>query len=414
VEAAENPIEPHFEDYIILIVDDNSSNLAVLSDYLEVHGFTTRIATNGELTLQRAQRIKPALILLDVMMPPGIDGFETCRRLKADDRTKDIPVIFMTALTTTEDKLKGFEVGGVDYITKPIQHEEVLARVTTHLRLRDLTLKLQQQNQEIRHLNEHINTENMRMGAELEVARKIQQMVLPRPEELQQIKALDIVGFMEAADEIGGDYYDVLQHDCCVKIAIGDVTGHGLESGVLMLMVQMAVRTLLTNSVSDPKTFLNVLNRTVYNNLQRIQTDKNLTLSLLDYHPLPEEGGGTVRVTGQHEEVLIVRKGGYIERIDTCDLGFMVGVVDDIADFVSHQDIKLHLGDGIVLYTDGITEARSPVKKMYGLDQLCDVICCNWVLSAKEIQQAIIADVRQHIGTQKLFDDITLLILKQR
>lgn len=414
MEAAENPIEPHFEDYIILIVDDNSSNLAVLSDYLEVHGFTTRIATNGELTLQRAQRIKPALILLDVMMPPGIDGFETCRRLKADDRTKDIPVIFMTALTTTEDKLKGFEVGGVDYITKPIQHEEVLARVTTHLRLRDLTLKLQQQNQEIRHLNEHINTENMRMGAELEVARKIQQMVLPRPEELQQIKALDIVGFMEAADEIGGDYYDVLQHDCCVKIAIGDVTGHGLESGVLMLMVQMAVRTLLTNSVSDPKTFLNVLNRTVYNNLQRIQTDKNLTLSLLDYHPLPEEGGGTVRVTGQHEEVLIVRKGGYIERIDTCDLGFMVGVVDDIADFVSHQDIKLHLGDGIVLYTDGITEARSPVKKMYGLDQLCDVICCNWVLSAKEIQQAIIADVRQHIGTQKLFDDITLLILKQR
>jgi DNA-binding response OmpR family regulator len=114
----------------------------VLSDYLEGHGFTTRIATNGELTLQRAQRIKPALILLDVMMPPGIDGFETCRRLKANDCAKDIPVIFMTALTTTEDKLKGFEVGGVDYITKPIQHEEVLARVTTHLRLRDLTLKL--------------------------------------------------------------------------------------------------------------------------------------------------------------------------------------------------------------------------------------------------------------------------------
>jgi serine phosphatase RsbU (regulator of sigma subunit) len=414
VEAAENPIEPHFEDYIILIVDDNASNLGVLSDYLEDHGFTTRIATNGELTLQRAQRIKPALILLDVMMPPGIDGFETCRRLKANDCTKDIPVIFMTALTTTEDKLKGFEVGGVDYITKPIQHEEVLARVTTHLRLRDLTLKLQQQNQEIRHLNERIRTENLRMGAELEVARKIQQMVLPRPEELKKIKALDIAGFMEAADEIGGDYYDVLQHDCCVKIAIGDVTGHGLESGVLMLMVQMAVRTLLTNGVSDPKTFLNVLNRTVYDNLQRIQTDKNLTLSLLDYHPLPGEGGGSLRVTGQHEEVLIVRKGGYIERIDTCDLGFMVGVIDDIADFVSHQDIKLHLGDGIVLYTDGITEARSPMKKMYGLEQLCGVICCNWHLSAKEIQQAIIADVRQHIDTQKLYDDITLLILKQR
>jgi len=166
--------------------------------------------------------------------------------------------------------------------------------------------------------------------------------------------------------------------------------------------------------VSDPKTFLNVLNRTVYDNIQRIQTDKNLTLSLLDYHPLPGEGGGTVRVMGQHEEVLIIRKGGYIERIDTCDLGFMVGVVDDIADFVSHQDIKLHVGDGIVLYTDGITEARSPMKKMYGLEQLCGVISCSWHLSAKEIQQAIIADVRQHIANQKLYDDITLLILKQR
>jgi len=131
-----------FGDYLILIVDDNPSNLSVLVDYLEGCGFTTRVATNGELTLRRAQRIQPALILLDVMMPPGIDGFETCRRLKADKKTKDIPVIFMTALSSTEDKVKGFAVGGVDYITKPIQHEEVLARITTHLRIRDLTINL--------------------------------------------------------------------------------------------------------------------------------------------------------------------------------------------------------------------------------------------------------------------------------
>lgn len=131
-----------FKDYLILIVDDNPSNLSVLADYLEDCGFTTRVATNGELTLQRAQRIQPALILLDVMMPPGIDGFETCRRLKADEKTKDIPVIFMTALSSIEDKVKGFAVGGVDYITKPIQYEEVLARVTTHLRIRDLTIHL--------------------------------------------------------------------------------------------------------------------------------------------------------------------------------------------------------------------------------------------------------------------------------
>ncbi len=140
--TSENMTQSHFEDYIILVVDDNSTNLGVLSDYLEDQGFTTRVASSGELALQRAKRIQPALILLDVMMPPGIDGFETCRRLKANESTKDIPVIFMTALSSTKDKVKGFSVGGVDYITKPIQHEEVLARVTTHLRIRDLTLNL--------------------------------------------------------------------------------------------------------------------------------------------------------------------------------------------------------------------------------------------------------------------------------
>ncbi len=406
--------QPDFEDNLILIVDDNASNLSVLSDYLKAQGFATRIATNGEITLQRAQRIQPALILLDVMMPPGIDGFETCRRLKAEENTQDIPVIFMTALTSIEDKIKGFKVGSVDYITKPIQHEEVLARVTTHLRIQELTLTLQKQNQEILKLNECLKEENRRMSAELEVARQLQKMVLPKQQELEQIKDLDIACFMEPADEVGGDYYDILQHDCGIKIGIGDVTGHGLESGVLMLMVQMAVRTLLTNEVSDPKTFLNLLNHAIYDNLQRVQIDKNLTLSLLDYQPSRQGAGGSVSLTGQHEEVLVVRQEGQIEHIDTFDLGFSVGVVDDIADFVSHKEISLQPGEGLVLYTDGITEARNPDKKMYGLERLCEVISRNWhQTAAKEIQQIIIADVRQHISTQKVYDDITLLVLKQ-
>jgi signal transduction histidine kinase/serine phosphatase RsbU (regulator of sigma subunit) len=412
--ASENLTLTEIEKYKILIVDDNASNLSVLSHFLEDQGFTTRVATNGELTLQRAPLIQPTLILLDVMMPPGIDGFETCRRLKAFEKTQDIPVIFMTALTSTEDKVKGFEVGGVDYITKPIQHEEVFARVTTHLRIRELTLTLQQQNQEIWSLNERLNQENLRMKAELKVARKLQQMVLPKQQELDQIEKLDITGFMEAADEVGGDYYDILQHGCCVKIGIGDVTGHGLESGVLMLMVQMAVRTLVTNEVSDPQQFLNIINQAVYDNIQRLQTDKNLTLSLLDYHPSSSEAGGTLRLTGQHEEVLFVTQDGCVEQIDTFHLGYSIGVVDDIADFVSHQELKLQPGDGIVLYTDGITEARNLNKKMYGLERLCEMVGRNWHLSSKEIQQAIIADVRQHIGTQKVYDDITLLVIKQK
>ena len=132
-----------FQDYTILIVDDNPTNLNVLVDYLEESGFEIMIAKSGEICLKRVKVTKPDMILLDVMMP-GIDGFETCRQLKANEQTRDIPVIFMTALDSVEDKVRGFELGAVDYVTKPIEQKEVLARINTHLRIRDLTHKLNQ------------------------------------------------------------------------------------------------------------------------------------------------------------------------------------------------------------------------------------------------------------------------------
>jgi signal transduction histidine kinase len=140
-----SPPQLNYQDYSILIVDDMPVNLGVIVDYLEGYGFGIRIARSGESALKRVQYDPPDIILLDVLMP-NMDGFETCRRLKSEAATRDIPVIFMTSLTSTEDKVKGFEVGAVDYVTKPLHQEEVLARVTTHLRLRDLTLSLQAQN----------------------------------------------------------------------------------------------------------------------------------------------------------------------------------------------------------------------------------------------------------------------------
>jgi len=121
----------------LLIVDDTPANLSVLVEYLSGAGFALMVAEDGEDALAQTERSAPDLILLDVMMP-GIDGFETCRRLKARPATRDIPVIFMTALTDTAEKVRAFEAGAVDYVTKPIQHEEALARITTHLTLRRL------------------------------------------------------------------------------------------------------------------------------------------------------------------------------------------------------------------------------------------------------------------------------------
>jgi signal transduction histidine kinase len=137
-----------FQDHNILIVDDTPVNLGVIVDFLESYGFGIRIARSGESALKRVQYDPPDLILLDILMP-DIDGFETCRRLKATAATKDIPVIFMTALTGTHDKIKGFEVGAVDYITKPLNQDEVLARIKIHLRLRDSRLRLQEQHTQL-------------------------------------------------------------------------------------------------------------------------------------------------------------------------------------------------------------------------------------------------------------------------
>jgi signal transduction histidine kinase len=129
----------------ILIVDDNSANLGVLSDALSQEGFEVRVAKSGKMALERVKYALPDLILLDVMMPE-MDGFETCRRLQANPETTQIPVIFMTALSDTANKVEGFQIGAVDYITKPFQQEEVLARVKLHLKLHVLAEKLEEKN----------------------------------------------------------------------------------------------------------------------------------------------------------------------------------------------------------------------------------------------------------------------------
>jgi len=137
------PQSPH-----ILVVEDTPFNANILSILLTKNNFEVSVAENGEMALDMAQQKHPHLILLDIMMP-GIDGFETCRRLKADSQTQNIPVIFMSALTDTDDKVKGFEVGGLDYITKPFQPKEVLARINTHLKLNHLQQQLQVRNEKL-------------------------------------------------------------------------------------------------------------------------------------------------------------------------------------------------------------------------------------------------------------------------
>ncbi|WP_017717239.1 hybrid sensor histidine kinase/response regulator [Kamptonema formosum] len=155
--------ESSAEQDTILVVDDSPNNLQLLFEFLTLYCFKVLVARNGQSAINKVEYSPPDIILLDVLMP-GMDGFETCQRLKASEITKDIPVIFMTALADTENKVKGFNAGAVDYITKPIQQEEVLARVQTHLSVRKMAKTLLAQNER---LQEEV-AERKKLAEELE------------------------------------------------------------------------------------------------------------------------------------------------------------------------------------------------------------------------------------------------------
>jgi serine phosphatase RsbU (regulator of sigma subunit) len=181
-----------------------------------------------------------------------------------------------------------------------------------------------------------------------------------------------------------------------------------------MLMAQTAIRTLITHNETEPKRFLSVVNRPIYDNIQRMQVDRMMSLSLIDYCD------GRMRIIGQHEQVLLVRRNGQVERLDTIDLGAFVGITKDISDHISEVEAVLEAGDGAVLYTDGIIESRPEgtdptAENLYGLDRLCDVVSRHWHLSAEKIRWSVIEDVARHMGRKnRIDDDLTLVIFKKQ
>ena len=170
-----SPEKPDQKRGRILVVDDNPDNLKVLMKLLTDYGFAVYPAAEGELALRFVQSTPPELILLDIVMP-GLDGFEVCRRLKADERTRDIPVIFMTALSETEDKVAGFKLGAVDYITKPFQAEEALARARTHITLHAMQKRLEEQNRQLQsEIAERRRAEDALQKAHAELERRVEE-----------------------------------------------------------------------------------------------------------------------------------------------------------------------------------------------------------------------------------------------
>lgn len=385
----------------VLLIDDQPMIAeAVRRMLLPEQDIAFHYCSDPTQALKVARACQPTVILQDLVMPE-MEGLVLVRFLRAQNSpTRYVPLIVLSSKEEPIIKAKAFALGANDYIVKLPDKAELIARIRYHSKAYVNLLKRNE-------AEAILQAENFRMAKELDMLRQMQRMILPNSDELEAIEDLDIAGYMEPADEVGGDYYDVLYTDGIVTIGIGDVTGHGLESGILMVMTQTAVRTLKEIRELDPVKFLDALNRTIYKNVLRMNSEKNLTLVILTYTK------GKISISGQHEETLVVRAGGKVERIDTMNLGFPIGLDEEISDFINHTVIQLNPGDGVVLYTDGIPEAYNIDKEQYGIERLCEVVSQNWDSSAEEIKQAVADDVKQFIGSQKVFDDITLVVIKQ-
>lgn len=248
---------------------------------------------------------------------------------------------------------------------------------------------------------ERINRE--RLEKELDLARQIQVSILPR-----QLIAdgVELAACMTTATEVGGDYYDVLPFDGGCWIGIGDVSGHGVTSGLIMLMVQSAVASLVARDPhASPRDAVTIINRVLFENIRhRLLTDDFVTFSLM------RVAHGRVVIAGAHENFLVVRnRTRRVEQIETP--GTWLGVVREIGQFTTETIVDLEPNDLLVLYTDGITEARNDQGVQYGFDRLCAVVERLYDQPIEQIRDRVLADVTEWSPNRE--DDATLVLLRQ-
>src|SRR4051812_27348593 len=235
-------VVPQQQSTSILVVDDTPANLQVLAGMLKERNYKVRPVPSGKLALLAAQREPPDLILLDINMP-DMNGYEVCAQLKADEKLRGIPIIFISALTEPLDKVKAFATGGVDYITKPFQMEELHARVETHLKIRRLQLELEKTNLQLAHANR-------RMSHDLKAAAKIQKTFLPRA--VPRIPGTEFAWCYHPCDELAGDALNIIPlGDGKVALYILDVSGHGVSAALLSVTLSR-----LLSPPTDPSSIL--------------------------------------------------------------------------------------------------------------------------------------------------------------
>lgn len=392
----------------ILVIDDDTDILALLEMSLTSDGFKVITASDGLSGIKNAQTSQPDLILLDVMMPQ-MDGLEVIKRLKDDNETRAIPVLWLTAKTQTEDKLRGLEIGGDDYITKPFDLREVTARINAVL---GRTRPVKYINPLINAMGDSFSEEGVaELGSHLQAAAEIQMKLLP--EKPPTYEGFDIATLFRSSTSVSGDFYDFIPlTETQIGVVLGDVKGHGIPAALLMVMIQTASR-LLSDQAHSPATVLKRINTLLFNNtdLEQFATIVYGILEL-DTGRFTYSNGGhcpPIHFIANTENTDHNKKTDKVELLETG--GMLIGAFD-IATF-SSDTCQLTPGDILLLYTDGVTETEGQIpNEFYGEERLIDCFSKNTGLSAEALCETLQKDLLEFSGTTQTKDDRAVVVIK--
>jgi sigma-B regulation protein RsbU (phosphoserine phosphatase) len=388
----------------ILIVDDSEDIRILLRRILQAAGYEVAEAANGESALDEVAGLRPDLVLLDIVMP-GVSGYEVCETLKRTDAVADVPVIFLSARSDAADKIKGLEIGGSDYITKPFDKGEVLARVENQLKIRRLT-------KELVRTNVDLVDKQKRLDDDLKAAAGIQQSLLPQ--KMPDIKNLTIAWKFMPSYMIGGDIFNVFRLDeSHIGIYMIDVSGHGVPSALVTVSVSQTLRpdsgSVAKKKISrspgykiiSPKEVLQTLDREYP--IERF--DKYFTIV---YLIIDTGTGDLVYSNAAHPSPVIMRSDGSSVYLDKG--GTIIGL-GTIVPFEEEQ-ISLEKGDKIILYTDGIAEYQNNNGEYFGEDRLYSILNGSRDEGVEALLDNVLHAITDFGKGREFQDDITLIAIE--
>jgi len=384
----------------ILVIDDSDNNRELISRFLKRAGYEVMEAMNGQDGLTKAFAADPDLILLDIMMP-GMDGYEVCETLKKEARTTDIPVIFLSALGESRDKIRGLEIGGADYITKPFDLGEAVARVRSHLKIRRLT-------KEVMAANRELVKKQQRLDEDLQAAAGIQQSLLPRL--LPTTAAFDMAWKYIPSEAIGGDIFNVftLDEERLVFYML-DVSGHGVPSALVTVSVSQSLQPLSgriiknKNNLASPGEVLTALDREYP--IERFDKYFTMVYGILD----AGEGVLTYSSAG-HPPPVLLHEGAPYELLERGGPIIGLGRLEPFEE----ETIALTPGDKLIIYTDGVSECQDAQGAFYGEQRFYQLLESLKVKHINVLMDEIVKDINTFLADVKPRDDITLLGIEYR